>query len=164
MTIYITVSPSLTADEWEYSYDEDYDTLWVERIPRNFPQTTLQGAYSLIVKIDRTMIISYFETVTIAGPKYWKVSSVLELPQSESGQLLLACDIDDGQPQAYFTNPDYSVFYTRFGESIDPATLNHIAIGQQIIADVTQDGMLAGVWMLELPPEIGKKHTLQQSM
>ena len=164
MTIYVTVSPSLSTDEWAYSYDDDDDTLWVERIPRNFPQTTLQGAYSLIVKVDATLIISYFETVTIAGPKYWKVVSVLELPQAESGQLLLARDIDDGQPQTYFTNPDYSVFYTRFGEPMDPATLNHIAIGQQIIADVTQDGMLAGIWMLDLPPEIGKKHTSQPPM
>ena len=164
MTIYVTVSPSLSTDEWAYSYDDDDDTLWVERIPRNFPQTTLQGAYSLIVKVDATLIISYFETVTIAGPKSWKVTSALELPQPVIGQLLLTQDIDDGQPQAYFTNRNYSVFYTRLGESVDTVKLNHIAIGQQMIADVTQDGMLAGIWMLDLPPEIGKKHTLQPPM
>lgn len=164
MTIYVTVSVTLQVDHWDYSYDDMDNMLWVERIPRVFPQKTLQGAYNLIIDIDTSKIVSYFEALPVAGPSCWKVISSLHPPKAEIGQLLLARDIDDGQPQAYFTNLDYSVFYTRFGEPVDPTTLNHIAIGQQIIADVTQDGMLAGVWMLDLPPEIGKKHTLQQPM
>lgn len=88
----------------------------------------------------------------------------LKVPDSKLGQVLVAQDIDDGQPQAYFTNRDYSVFYTRLGEPVDSAKLNHVAIGQQIIVDVTQDGMVAGVWMMDLPPEIREKHMMKQSM
>ena len=161
MTIYVTVSPISQFDEWDYSYDSKYDTLWVERIPRNFPQTTLQGAYNLIIKIDASKLISYFETITVAGVGYWNVTSPLELPKPMGGQLQIARDIDDGQPQAYFTNPDYSVFYTRLGEPVDTAKLQHVAIGQQIIVDVTQDGMLAGVWMSDLPVELRVKHAVK---
>ncbi|MCE7979971.1 MAG: hypothetical protein DYG89_02165 [Caldilinea sp. CFX5] len=164
MTIYVTVSQIPRSDEWVYSYDDRYDALWVERIPRDFPQTTLQGAYNLIVKIDAAKIVSYFETVTVASPTYWKATSSLELPKPVVGQLLLTQDIDDGQTQSYFTNRDYSVFYTRLGEPVDSTKLKHVAIGQQIIVDVTQDGMLAGVWMLDLPPEIRKNHAMKQSM
>jgi hypothetical protein len=164
MTVYVTVSNLSKTDRWDYSYDDMDNMLWIERLPREPPQTTLQGAYNLIIDIDSSKIVSYFETLPVAGPNNWKVASFLQPPKADSGQLLLANDIDDGQPQVYFTNHDYSIFYTRLGEPIDSTKLKHVAIGQHVIVDVTQDGMLAGVWMLDLPPEIGKKHVVKQSM
>jgi len=159
MTIYVTVSKTLKVDRWDYSYDDNM--LWIERIPRDLPQTTLQGAYNLIIDIDSSKIVSYFVTLPVAGPNCWKVAPSLQPPKADSGQLLLAHDVDDGQTQSYFTNRDYSVFYTRLGEPVDSTKLKHVAIGQQIIVDVTQDGMLAGVWMLDLPPEIRKNHAMK---
>ena len=157
MTIFITVSKVSKTDVWEYWYSEIYNMVSVDRLSSRLPYSTLQGAYNLIVKTDAYRIISYFETVTAAEITYWKVVPMLEVPQAKRGQISVAKDIDDGQSQAYFTNPDYTIFYTRLGEPVKSTELKHIAIGEQVIVDVTQEGMLVGVWMLDLPTEIGEK-------
>lgn len=162
MTILVTVSKVSKVDEWYYWYDEMYNMVSVTRIPSQLPRTTLQGAYCLIIKADTAKILSYFETVTVAEITYWKVVPSLTVPISDIGHVLVAQDIDDGQPQAYFTDPNYGVFYTQLGEAIEPTHLRHIAIGPQVIVDIAENGMLAGVWMLELPPEIGQKHAAQR--
>lgn len=162
MTIYVTQQKSLQLDTWAYWYSEVYNMISLDRVQCQLPLTTLQGAYNLIIKVDRFNIVSYFETVTAAEVTYWTVVSTFEVPKAEAGQVLVVQDIDDGQPQAYFTNPDYTVFYTRLGEPREQAKLRHIAIGEQVIVDVTQDGMLAGVWMLNLPPEVAEKHAMKQ--
>ena len=158
MTIFVTVSEVSKVDEWEYWYSETYNMISLQRVLSDLPRATLQGAYSLIIDVDASRIVSYFETVGSAEITYWAVVPALEIPKTEWGRVVVAQDIDDGQPQAYFTNLDYSVFYTRFGEPVVTIKLRHIAIGKQVIVDVTQDGMVVGVWMLNLPPEIGQKH------
>jgi len=158
MTIFVTVSEVSEVDEWEYWYSETYNMVSLQRVPSVLPRATLQGTYSLMIDVDASGIVSYFETVGSAEITYWAVAPVLEIPRTEWGRVVIAQDIDDGQPQAYFTNPDYSIFYTRLGTPVVTTKLTHIAIGKQVIVDVTQNGMLVGVWMLNLPTEIRQKH------
>ncbi|MCB9148617.1 MAG: hypothetical protein H6641_07640 [Caldilineaceae bacterium] len=161
MTIYVEFSKCSQIDQWEYEYIERFNMIVADRLDGRIPYTTLQGVTSLNIKTDIHNIISHFETVGWAEINYWTIVPYLEIPSAEIGQLMVLQDIDDGQPQAYFTNPDYSVFYTRLGEPVDTAKLQHVAIGQQIIVDATQDGMLAGVWMSDLPVELRDKYVMK---
>ncbi|MEZ4864101.1 MAG: hypothetical protein R3C14_22485 [Caldilineaceae bacterium] len=161
MTILVTISDKSQAEKWEYWYSEKYNMISLERLASALPHHTLQGAYNLIIKADTFNIISYFETVTLAEITYWTVVPTLKAPAATWAQLIVEQDLDDGQPQAYFTNTDYTVFYTRLGEPKECANLRCVAIGEQVIVDVTYDGALVGVWMVDLPPEIGRKHAKQ---
>ena len=102
MTIFVTVSEVSKVDEWEYWYSETYNMISAQRVPCHLPRRTLQGAYNLIIDADASRIVSYFETVTLAEITYWTVVPILEIPKAEWGQILVAQDIDDGQPQTYF--------------------------------------------------------------
>lgn len=162
MSVYVTITYTSEADRWFYRYITRFDMLILERKSMITSLFTLQGAYNLITKIDMTNTLSYFETVGSAEITYWKVLSGLRVPTVEQGRLVLKQDIDDGQRQSYFVDPEYKTFYTQLGEPIEPSKLRHIAIGEQVIADVAADGMLAGIWMLDLPTEIGHKFAIKR--
>ena len=158
MTIFVEVSTVSKIDEWHYWYDDEYHLLSLEYVPRNFPQHTLQGTYSVLVKSDPSNVISYFEALPIAGPRYREIMKDIKVPEAELGRVVVVQDIDDHQKQTYFTDTGFTVFYTRLGDPIDTNQLRHVAIGKQVLLDITTEGMLAGVWMLDLPPEISAKY------
>ena len=162
MTIYVRVELDNVEGEWYYSYDADLDLLTARRANAHFPTTTLAGTYDLIMKVDANQIISTLIATMGAAPKFWQLFPSLEVPIAQSGQVYLRNDIDDGQVQLYFTNLDYTIFYVCIGESGNTFDTLHILISQQIILDVTKTGMLAGVWMLDLPPEIVEKHLMKR--
>jgi hypothetical protein len=85
---------------------------------------------------------------------YWQVVPGLQAPLAERGQVYVVEDIDDGQTQAYLTDPEYSVFYARLGEERLPGEVRWVAIADNVIMEVARDRTLAGVWLLDLPPEI----------
>ena len=158
MTIFVNSVYTLETDSWRYWYIERYNMVGLDREMSNYPLSTLQGAYNLIIDVDASNIVSGFETVTLAEITYWTVLSSLKPPKSVLGQITIIKDIDDGQQQTYFTDPYYKIFYTRLGGGLESSDMFHIAIGEQVIVDVTQNGMLAGIWMLDLPSEIGTKY------
>ncbi|MEZ4864096.1 MAG: hypothetical protein R3C14_22460 [Caldilineaceae bacterium] len=162
MTVYLALHRTSHAEEWEYEYLDAYDVIVARRVQSHPPFSTLQGAYSLIIDMDANKIVSYFETVGAAEVTNWHVVTTLEAPKAEAGQLSVVQDLDDGQAQAYFTDATYRLFYTRLGEPIEPTLLTHIAIGEHLIVDLTSNGMIAGLWMLNLPPAIGEKHAAKR--
>lgn len=153
MTVYLNIDTTLT-DEWRHFYWETADILGANRVGRQSLSQTIQGSWNLIIDVDTANIISQIETVTVACSRFWQVLPSLEPPAAQPGRVYLKEDLDDGQAQAYFTNADYSIFYARFGEPKDQPKLQHIKLGEHIIFDITQAGMLAGLWMLNLPSEI----------
>jgi len=159
MSIYLKIGPKICDSYWEYSYIERISVLSVtSKTTGILPLHTLQGSYELYIDIDQTQRITSFEVIAGSAPKYWNVVPDLIVPISEIGEVYLERDIDDGQEQFYFTDSNYTIFYTRFGEVEIANELKHIAISRDIILDIACDGMLAGVWMLELPVEIAKTH------
>ena len=122
------------------------------------PFYTLQGSYDLYIDIDCTQSIVAFEAVAGSSSKFWNVKSDLIVPTAKMGQVYLKQDVDDGQEQTYFTNDDYSIFYTQLGKSRITTQLQHVAISNQIILDITDNELLCGIWMLNLPPEIEEKN------
>jgi hypothetical protein len=85
---------------------------------------------------------------------YWQVQDDLRVPLAESGQVFVQEDINDARSQAFLTNPGYTVLYTRLGAEEGERAVQHVAIAEQVVLDIDQSGTLAGVWLLDLPPEI----------
>lgn len=157
MTIYVRVKLGQFKDDWYYLYDIDHDLFTARRGNAHFPMTTLAGTYDLLIKVDASQAISTMIATMGASPRFWQVCQALEIPASQPGRIYLQNDLDDGQVQSYFRNPDYTTFFACIGEPLAASDVLHIAIGEYIILDVTKTGRLSGVWMLSLPLEVGQR-------
>lgn len=158
MSIYIQVRSVIIPDIWHFNYYKTNDLFCTTTYQRVTPCTTLQGSSDLLIDIDQNSKIVSFESVLTSSSRFWKKEDTLICPDTELGQAYVVQDIYDNEPIRYFTNSDYSIFYTRFGEVTNPKSIQHIAIAQQITLGLKSDGKLAGIWINYLPPEIQQYH------
>lgn len=158
MSIYLNVISKTHKDEWYYSYRREHYLLYAKSKTSVMPHKTLQGAYDLYVDVDQTQMVVAMEAVMGAESRFWEVHNSLVVPTASTGRAYLVEDIDDGQEQTYFTDPNYKIFYTRLGTVQSSHILRHVAVSKKVILDVTSAGLLSGIWMLDLPSEIGTMH------
>ncbi len=158
MSIFIQTQPIVPHHVWDFRYDNRYDLFYAMRHTTVPFHITLQGSCDLIIDIDQKQEIVSFTATLSAESSFWQQNPALTIPQAWPGQVYVFEDIDDDQEQVYFTNLDYSIFYARLGNPIASHELQHIAIAKQIVLDVSSTGMLAGVWISNLPSEIRKEH------
>lgn len=152
MTVRIRVEPGTQGPAWYYGYIAEHHLLYAKRIEYARSLHTLQGSYNLILDRDEDREIVQVEV--LVGPARWQIDSHLHVPPGAPGRVYVIDDIDDGQPQTYFTTPGHTVFYARLGQSRASDDVQHVLIAKEIIVSVAGDGTLVGVWLWGLPAEI----------
>lgn len=161
MSIFVQVQHVIHQQRWDFTYDNRHDLFYAMRHKTVPLHTSLQGSYDLIIDVDQNREIVSFTATLSAESSQWQQDPKLEIPVAQPGEVHVIEDVDDGQTQIYFTDPNYSIFYARLGEPIGSQVLNHIAIADQIILDISTSGLLAGIWIYGLPAEICETHRMK---
>ena len=154
MTVRVRVVLGTMGPGWGFGFSQRYDFLHASRERSQGKWHTLDGAYPLLLDEDENHTLVSMEV--LPGSKYWQVQDDLQPPCAEPVQVFVVEDIDDGQVQAYFTDSGYTICYTRLGTMTDEPSMQHVAIDERVVLDIDPSGILVGVWLLDLPPEIAE--------
>jgi hypothetical protein len=86
--------------------------------------------------------VKHYVDSGLEAPKQCKVGRVVVLEENAVAQL----------PDVWFSS-DHSLFYVQAIRT--PTTpVRHIQVADHVIVDITTDNMVAGLWLLDLPPEV----------
>jgi hypothetical protein len=86
--------------------------------------------------------VKHYVDTELEAPKQRQVGRIVVLEENAVAQL----------PDVWF-NSAHSLFYVqaiRGPESL----VRHIQVADHVIVDITTDNMVAGLWLLDLPPEV----------
>ena len=154
MTVRVRVVLGTMGPSWSFGFSQRNDYLHASRERSQGKWHTLDGAYPLLLDEDDNHTLVNMNV--LPGSKHWQVQDDLQTPLAEPGQVFVVESIIDDRPRAFLTDPDYTILHALLGAEGSESPVQHVAIDERVVLDIDPSGILVGVWMLDLPPEIAE--------
>jgi hypothetical protein len=115
---------------------------------------TITGLYPVIIMLNQQEQVMSIEIDTTASS--WFVKPDLQVPYAEYYSVLFVEDEIPDQPASLWVNTDYSVLFIKTNSCSEKVTKS-IKITDKVILEFCEEGIVSGMWLLDLPEPIRQK-------
>lgn len=117
------------------------------------------GLYPLTIMLNKYEQIMCFE-LTVGTIPYWKVRADLQVPEASYHRALFVENPIPSQQAKLWTTPDYALLFVETHHCSAKPT-QAIRLTDKAILEFCEDGIVSGIWLLDLPEIIRQQKPSQ---